>query len=152
MGQEASCRSICASRTNQVKGAQVQTCTQLTQAQRYQIYALLKTRHKQTEIARLIKVHRSTISREMQRNRGLKGYRPKQAHQFALKRAIIQFHHQLVNAGTEGFSLWILLPNLDKTVIFLLDTQFITPSSSFSAATIRLHKPRHVEQIRSPAD
>ena len=60
--------------------------TQLTQEQRYQIYALLKMGHNQTEIAEVIEVHKSTISRELQRNRGLKGYRPKQAHQFALNR------------------------------------------------------------------
>ena len=61
---------------------------QLTQEQRYQIYALLKAGHNQTEIASLINVHKSTISRELRRNRGLKGYRPKQAHQFALNRRI----------------------------------------------------------------
>jgi IS30 family transposase len=33
-----------------------------------------------------MKVHKSTISRELRRNRGYKGYRPKQAHQFALNR------------------------------------------------------------------
>jgi IS30 family transposase len=60
--------------------------TQLTQEQRYQIYALLKMDHSQTEIAEVIEVHKSTISRELRRNRGLKGYRPKQAHQFAMKR------------------------------------------------------------------
>jgi IS30 family transposase len=37
----------------------------------------------QTEIAKIIGVHKSTISREMRRNRGLRGYRPKQAHRFA---------------------------------------------------------------------
>lgn len=60
--------------------------TQLTQEQRYQIYALLKAGHNQTEIAQLIAVHKSTLSRELRRNRGLRGYRPKQAHQFALSR------------------------------------------------------------------
>ena len=30
--------------------------------------------------------HKGTISRELQRNRGLRGYRPKQAHRLALKR------------------------------------------------------------------
>ena len=64
---------------------------QLTREQRYQIYtlctlryALLKAGHLQSEIARLIKVQKSTVSRELRRNRGLTGYRPKQAHQFAL--------------------------------------------------------------------
>jgi IS30 family transposase len=62
------------------------TYTQLTQEQRYQIYALLKMGHLQVEIAGVIDVHKSTISRELRRNRGQKGYRPKQAHQFALNR------------------------------------------------------------------
>ncbi len=64
----------------------MRTYTQLTQEQRYQIYALLKMGHLQVEIAGVIGVHKSTISRELRRNRGLKGYRPKQAHQFALDR------------------------------------------------------------------
>jgi len=64
----------------------MRTYTQLTREQRYQIYALLKAGKNQTEIAHLIKVHKSTVSRELRRNRGLKGYRPKQAHQFALNR------------------------------------------------------------------
>jgi IS30 family transposase len=62
------------------------TYTQLTQEQRYQISALLKTEHTQTKIATVIGVHKSTISRELRRNRGMRGYRPKQAHRFALKR------------------------------------------------------------------
>jgi len=59
---------------------------QLTQGQRYQISALLKTEHSQTEIAILLGVHKSTISREIRRNLGKRGYRPKQAHRLALKR------------------------------------------------------------------
>ncbi len=57
--------------------------TQLTREQRYQIYALMKAGLCQTEIAKVVGVHKSTISREMHRNRGLRGYRPKQAHRFA---------------------------------------------------------------------
>ena len=64
----------------------MRTYTQLTQGQRYQIYTLMKAGHIQTEIARLVNVHKSTISRELRRNRGMKGYRPKQAHQFSLNR------------------------------------------------------------------
>ena len=60
--------------------------TQLTQEQRYQIHALLKMEHSKIEIANTLGVHKSTISRELQRNRGQRGYRPKQAHQFALQR------------------------------------------------------------------
>ena len=59
---------------------------QLTQVQRYQIYALMKAGHKQIHIARLIGVHKSTISRELRRNRGGRGYRPHQAHSLALSR------------------------------------------------------------------
>lgn len=60
--------------------------TQLTQEQRYQIQALLKMEHSQTEIAEVLGTHRSTISREVKRNLGKRGYRPQQAHQFALNR------------------------------------------------------------------
>jgi len=60
--------------------------TQLTQEQRYQISALLKMGHNRTEIATVIGVHKSTVSRELRRNRGQRGYRPKQAHQKALSR------------------------------------------------------------------
>ena len=60
---------------------------QLTQEQRYQIYALLKMGHYQTEIASVICVHKSTVSREWRRNRGQqRGYRPKQAQNRALSR------------------------------------------------------------------
>ena len=77
---------------------------QLTQGARYQIYALKKTCHTITEIATVIGCHKSTISRELSRNRGKKGYRPKQAHHFAKKRTatktycrISQHHWDIVN-------------------------------------------------------
>lgn len=60
--------------------------TQLTQEQRYQIYALLKMGHNRTEIAAVIGTHKSTVSRELSRNKGQRGYRPKQAHHKALSR------------------------------------------------------------------
>ena len=47
---------------------------QLTQAQRYQIYALKKMGHNQTEIAETIGVHKATISRELSRNTSQRGY------------------------------------------------------------------------------
>jgi IS30 family transposase len=47
---------------------------------------LLKTEHSQTKIAAVIGVNKSTISRELGRNRGQRGYRPNQAHQFAQQR------------------------------------------------------------------
>lgn len=64
----------------------MRTYTQLTQIQRYQIYALKKMDHNQTEIASVIGVHKSTIGRELHRNCGQRGYRPKQAHRLAVSR------------------------------------------------------------------
>ena len=62
------------------------TYTQLTQEQRYQICALKKAGHKQMEIANVVGIHKSTISRELRRNQGQRGYRPKQAQGFAIER------------------------------------------------------------------
>ena len=56
---------------------------QLTQDQRYQIYAFLKAGFSHSHIARELGVDPSTICRELKRNRGQRGYRPKQAQQFA---------------------------------------------------------------------
>lgn len=57
--------------------------TQLTRGIRYQIRALLKAGFSQSKMAFFLKVHKSTISREIRRNRGDKGYRPVQAHEKA---------------------------------------------------------------------
>lgn len=59
---------------------------QLTQEQRYQIYILRKSGVNQKQIASLLGCHKSTISREIHRNSGLRGYRPKQAHLLAMTR------------------------------------------------------------------
>jgi IS30 family transposase len=58
----------------------------LTQAERYQIAILCKAGHSMSEIARLMNRHRSTIGREIARNRGQRGYRPKQAQAFSRAR------------------------------------------------------------------
>ena len=57
--------------------------SQLTLEKRYGIYTLLKTGHNQSKIAEVVGVHKSTINRELKRNRGGRGYRPKQANAFA---------------------------------------------------------------------
>lgn len=62
------------------------TYTQLAKEERYQIYALKKAGHNQTEIAEVIGRSKSTISRELRRNCGQRGYRPKQAQELADKR------------------------------------------------------------------
>ena len=61
--------------------------TQFPQEERYQIEALLKAGHPQNGIATLLKRHKSTISREVRRNCGLRGYRPKQAQRLARARS-----------------------------------------------------------------
>src|SRR5215510_8855478 len=70
----------------QVKGRTQMSYTQLTRVLRYQIYALKKAGHNQSEIAKEIGYHKSTISRELKRNRGQKGYRPYQADEMAYDR------------------------------------------------------------------
>lgn len=58
----------------------------LTQDQRCQLYTLLNRGDSKFTIARLLGVHRSTIYREIIRNKGRRGYRYKQAHQRATTR------------------------------------------------------------------
>lgn len=60
--------------------------TQLAREQRYQIKILMKAGHNQTQIAVLVGCHKSTISRELRRNRGQKGYRAYQADEMAYDR------------------------------------------------------------------
>jgi IS30 family transposase len=55
------------------------TYKHLSQAERYQIQALMKAGHEQSQIAKVLDRHKSTISRELSRNTGSRGYRPKQA-------------------------------------------------------------------------
>jgi transposase, IS30 family len=64
------------------------TYRQLTQEQRYQIYAFVKANWTQLAIAAEMGVHPSTISREVKRNSGRRGYRPKQADEKAQARKL----------------------------------------------------------------
>jgi IS30 family transposase len=60
--------------------------TQLTREQRYQIHALKKAGHSQSATAAILGVHKSTVSRELRRNRGRRSYRPGWAHDLAAAR------------------------------------------------------------------
>ena len=60
--------------------------TQLAQEERFQIYILKKAEYSQAQIAELLERDKSTISRELRLNQGLRGYRPKQAYDLALIR------------------------------------------------------------------
>jgi IS30 family transposase len=59
---------------------------QLTEEDRIEIYAMMQAGKKQNEIASILGVNPGTVSRELARNTGFRGYRPKQAHQKALHR------------------------------------------------------------------
>jgi len=62
----------------------MRTYTQLTREERYQIYGLRQVGCQQSEIAQVLGRHKATISRKLRRNRGLRGYRPRQAHRASL--------------------------------------------------------------------
>ena len=64
----------------------MRTYKQLTCEQRYAIRILLKKDYLQKDIAAAIGVNKSTISRELKRNSGKRGYRPKQTQQKAVER------------------------------------------------------------------
>ena len=64
----------------------MKTHKQLTEGQRYQIAALKKAEKSNKEIAAIVGTSEATISRELKRNTGQRGYRPKQAHIKALRR------------------------------------------------------------------
>jgi len=64
------------------------TYTRLTEEERYQIYEGVTEKYSHREIAAQINKHHSTVSREIKRNTGLRGYRPKQAQEKA------QYRHQ----------------------------------------------------------
>ena len=84
------------------------TYTQLTREERYQIHALKQTGHSQTEIAVILGRHKSTISRELSRNQGMRGYRPKQAHSLALERRKAKARPRF------GGSVWVKVELLIK--------------------------------------
>jgi transposase, IS30 family len=60
--------------------------THLTEMERYQIDELLREGFSQLEIARRLNRSPSTLSRELRRNRGGRGWRPRQAHLNAQER------------------------------------------------------------------
>lgn len=94
--------------------------TQLTQEQRYQISAYMKAGFNQTETASFLGVNKSTVSRELRRNSGLRGYRPRQAHRFCLQRRAAKVQARIAPAtwhlvkrllredwSPEQISLWL---------------------------------------------
>ncbi|QFT56226.1 IS30 family transposase [Microbulbifer sp. THAF38] len=72
---------------------------QLSENERYQIYSPRKAGHSQKAIADLLERHPSTISRELRRNTGLRGYRPGQAHKLSELRRRQAYKAQKVTDG-----------------------------------------------------
>ena len=82
--------------------------TQMTERERYQIKAYLTAGYTQKAIANELNRTPSTISRELKRNRGLRGYRPQQAQRLANERK--QRHSHLVISDTT----WRIIVSLLK--------------------------------------
>jgi transposase, IS30 family len=73
--------------------------TQLTKEARYQIFVLVKAGQTQTQIAMNIGCHKSTVSRELTRNRTKTGYWPGHA-QLAAQRRRRQSHQPRISPAT----------------------------------------------------
>jgi IS30 family transposase len=65
------------------------TYKHLSQTERYQIFSLMKEGLNCTEIAKNLGRSKSTISREIVRNKGGRGYRPRQTDQLARERSLL---------------------------------------------------------------
>ena len=78
--------------------------TQLAEYERYQISVLLKEGFSNQEIAHRLGRHPATIGREIRRNKGLRGYRPKQAQELTEQR-----RHQAHKARkvTQEVATWV---------------------------------------------
>ena len=76
---------------------------QITQEERYQIYALKKEGLSQTAIAKNLSRDKSTISRELKRNKGLRGYRPSQAEEMAKSRETLKSKSKRLNESIIGY-------------------------------------------------
>ena len=70
----------------ETKVSKIMSHRKLNKDDRSQIYILLKQGYSQQAIADSIGVHQSSISRELSRNKGMKGYRHKQAQAIRDKR------------------------------------------------------------------
>lgn len=85
----------------------------LSREQRYHIYAFKKAGFSQKQIAAELSVSPATISRELRRNRGKKGYRYKQAHRMATERRQIAAKRNVYRISDDIKQLVIKLLNDD---------------------------------------
>ncbi|MCP4569244.1 MAG: IS30 family transposase [FCB group bacterium] len=71
--------------------------SQLTSGERNQFYALRKAKISMTEIARQLNRSRNTLYKELARNTGKRGYRPRQAQKFADQRRVEKVQSSKMN-------------------------------------------------------
>ena len=83
MGLEKAASCSYADRFSPARDVTMKHYKQLTYEQRCQIEALKKSGHSQRHIGRVVGVDQGTISRELRRNTGQRGYRHKQAQRSA---------------------------------------------------------------------
>jgi transposase, IS30 family len=89
----------------------------LSQAERYQIYALHKVKQSSRQIALLLNRHHTTISRELIRNAGECGYRPKQADTKALQRSGNSRNAKLIAVSTwESVALFLAVQHSPEQI------------------------------------
>ena len=81
----------------------MQSYKQLTENERYQIYTMKSLGYNQKEIAKHVKRSASTISRELKRNTGLRGYRPKQAQHLSDERRQNAYKHRKLTSEVCGW-------------------------------------------------
>ena len=86
---------------------------QLTDDNRLQIWAMRKEGKNQSEIAKLLNISRSTISREINRNSGLYGYDPQLAQKMASYRK--KFHQNIVEYQYEELVKELIHMGLNST-------------------------------------
>ena len=103
----------------------------LSREERYQISALLKEGLPEAQIARNLGRHKSTINREIARNTGFRGYRPKQADHLARVRS-----EGCRNAPRISAQVWI---DVEKQLEKQFSPEQIAASVDISHETIYRH-------------
>ncbi|WED23592.1 helix-turn-helix domain-containing protein [Vibrio sp. JC009] len=85
---------------------------QLSEEKRLQIWAMRKEGKNQSDIAKYLNIHRSTVSRELARNSGPYGYEPQLAQRMAAYRK--KFHTQIVEKQYEELLDGLIHMGLNK--------------------------------------
>ena len=90
----------------------------LTRDQRCQLYTLNRSGKPVGKIAEALEVHRSTLYRELRRNKGQKGYRYQQAHAKAIER-------KKIIAGNRLKMKPLLITLIEQKLILIEDLKVI---------------------------